>query len=121
LQKAELDYDMKYVHVLTDLRDDDNHDFRSLSGSLREDVEHKRRKRWRTLLDAAAMVGIDQVEFQHGLVGGYEAVIREAADEHNIDRVSAEGSARPSGCSLAVCRTHRCGGPGVGRSMNLVR
>jgi hypothetical protein len=86
LQKSELDYDMKYVDVLTRLRDDDGHNFRSLSARLREDAEHKRRKRWRTLLDAAAMLQIGQAEFEHGVRGGYESIIREAAEEHNLDR-----------------------------------
>jgi hypothetical protein len=86
LQKAELDYDVRYTDALTRPRDDDTPKFRSFGNAQRREGEKKRRKRWRRLLDTAALIGIEQSEFEHGLTGGYEAVIREAADEHNIDR-----------------------------------
>jgi hypothetical protein len=53
---------------------------------MREEAEGKRRKRWRRLLDAAAVLGINQSEFEHGVRGGYESIVREAADEQDLDR-----------------------------------
>jgi len=86
IQKDELDYDVKYTDVLTELRAGDKRGFRSLSTKLREESELKRRKRWKRLLDAAAVLTIEQREFEHGVRGGYTAIIREACDEQNLDR-----------------------------------
>jgi hypothetical protein len=85
VEKGELDYDVKYVDVLTRPRADDSPAFRSLSAEQRRLAEVKRRLRWQRLLDGAAVLGIEQGDFQHGVRGGYESIVREAADEQGLD------------------------------------
>ena len=87
LQKAELDYDGRYIDARTRPRDDDTREFRSQLDALRRETKQKRRLRWESLLDAAAVLGIGQAEFQHGVPGGYQSVIREAVDEQGLDGI----------------------------------
>jgi hypothetical protein len=86
LQKAELDFDNRYIDVLARKRDEDTSEFRSGVDALCREYKRKGRKRWQRLLDAATVLGLDRADFEHGLSGGYEAVIRQAADERGPRR-----------------------------------
>jgi hypothetical protein len=86
LQKFELDSDRRYVDALTRPRDDDSPEFWSFASGEQAQFASKRQMRWRRLLDAGNAIGLVQSDFEHGLSIGYEGMIREAADEQNLDR-----------------------------------
>jgi hypothetical protein len=87
LEKSEMDYDRRYIRTATVPHDDDTHKIRSQINRVREKDENARRARWKRLLDAATVLGIDQREFEHGLSGGYESLISDAmGKEHERDR-----------------------------------
>jgi hypothetical protein len=85
VQKDELKNDIRWVRVRTRPQDSDTAEIRGQLDAIRKDAEHKRRTRWRGLLDSAAALGIDRSEFEHGLPEGYEGVIRQAVDEQGLD------------------------------------
>jgi hypothetical protein len=58
---------------------------RSLLQANRREAAPRRRMRWQWILETAASLGIDQAEFEHGVPGGYEALLREAGAEQGID------------------------------------
>ncbi|MBY0388964.1 MAG: hypothetical protein K2X56_12870 [Mycobacterium pseudokansasii] len=87
IEKSEMDHDRGYIRTATVLHDDDTHEIRSRINEIREKDEYARRARWKRLLDAAAVLGIAQSEFEHGLSGGYTAMIGQVmAEEHERDR-----------------------------------
>jgi hypothetical protein len=83
--KAELDYDGKTVDVQTRPFDDDPPNMRAQVQAFRRDAAPRRRMRWQWILETAANLGIDQAEFEHGVPGGYEALLRQAGAEQGID------------------------------------
>jgi hypothetical protein len=86
LEKAELDYDRKYIKTATALHDD-THEKRSEIAKVVAKADQARQLRLKRLLDAAAVLGIDRAEFEGGLPGGYDAVISQAmAASHERDR-----------------------------------
>jgi hypothetical protein len=88
LQKAELDYDGKYIDARTELHDHDPAEVKSKINAFRENIAHAKKWRWGRFLSAAAALGIDQAEFERGLgpIGGYSSLIREAVAEQGLDR-----------------------------------
>jgi hypothetical protein len=86
LEKAEMDYDRRYIKTATVLHDDDTHERRSQINEMWRKAEEAREARWKRLCDAAAVLGIDKSEFERGVQGGYEAVISQAiAESHERD------------------------------------
>jgi len=83
--KNELDYDGKTVDVQNRALDGDPPDMRTLVQANRRDAAPRRRMRLEWLRETAANLGIDQAEFEHGVPGGYEAMLRQAAAEHGLD------------------------------------
>jgi hypothetical protein len=83
--KNELDYDGKTVDVQNRPLDDDPADMRSFVQRQRRDAAPRRHMRWQWSLETAASLGINQSEFEHGVPGGYEALLREVGAEHGID------------------------------------
>ena len=96
LEKAEMDHDGRYIKVGTVPHDEDTHKQRSDINKVRASAEKARRVRWKRLCDAAAVLGIDQSEFEHGLVGGYDAMISQAiAQEYERDKGQDPGNDSP--------------------------
>ncbi len=83
--RAELLYDGKTVDVQNRPLDDDPPEMRALLQANHRDAAPRRRMRWQWLLETAASLGIDQTEFEHGIPGGYEALLRQAGAEQGID------------------------------------
>lgn len=83
--RDELLYDGKTVDVQNRALDDDPPDMRSLLQANLRDAAPRRRMRWEWLLETAASLGIDQADFEHGIPGGYEALLRQAGAEQGID------------------------------------
>jgi hypothetical protein len=85
LQQAELKNDVKWVRVRTRIQDSDDSEVRSELDAIRTRADRARQQRWQGLLDAAEPFGIQQSEFEGGLPGGYESVVREAVGEQGLD------------------------------------
>ena len=77
----------------TRVQDSDEAEVRSQLDAIRTAADRKRQQRWQGLLDAAASLGIEQSEFEGGLPGGYESVIREAVGEQGLDFQNGRWSA----------------------------
>jgi hypothetical protein len=75
----------KTVDVQNRALDDDPPNMRSLLQANLRDAAPRRRMRWQWLLEAASSLGIDQAEFEQGIPGGYEALLRQAGAEQGID------------------------------------
>jgi hypothetical protein len=83
--RDELIYDGKCVDVQNRPLDDDPADMRSLTQANLRDAKPRRRMRWQWLLETATNLSIDQAEFQDGIPGGYEALLREVGAKHGLD------------------------------------
>lgn len=93
LQQTELKNDVRWIRVRTRVQDSDEAEVRSQLDAIRTAADRKRQQRWQGLLDAAASLGIEQSEFEGGLPGGYESVIREAVGEQGLDFQNGRWSA----------------------------
>jgi hypothetical protein len=93
LQRDELKNDVRWIKVRTRIQDSDSAELRRQLDAIRTEADRKRQQRWQGLLDAAAPLGIEQAEFEGGLPGGYESVIREAVGEQRLDFQNGRWSA----------------------------
>ncbi|GBG39669.1 hypothetical protein [Mycobacterium montefiorense] len=94
LEKAEMDYDRRYVKSATVLHDDYTRERRSHMNEILRKAESERRIRWKQLCNAAAALGIDETEFEQGVPGGYESIISESAYESHL----SDGEHTPVEC-----------------------
>jgi len=93
LQRDELKNDVRWIKVRTRIQDSDSTEVRRQLDAIRTEADRKRQQRWQGLLGAAATLGIEQSEFEGGLPGGYEQVIREAVGEQQLDFQNGRWSA----------------------------
>jgi hypothetical protein len=93
LEKTEMDHDGRYIKIATAPHDGDTHEQRSHIAKVLASAEQERSVRWKRLLDAAAILGIDQSEFEHGVRGGWDTVISQAiAQEYDRDKEQGPGN-----------------------------
>ncbi len=93
LEKSEMDHDARYYKVATAPHDDDTPKQRSDIAKILASAAGEKGVRWKRLLDAAAVLGIDQSEFEHPVPGGWDAVIGQAiAQEYERDKGQDPGN-----------------------------
>lgn len=93
LEKTEMDHDGRYIKIATAPHDEDTHEQRSHITKVVAASQHERSVRWKRLLDAAAVLNIDQSEFEHGVRGGWDTVISQAiAQEYDRDKEQEPGN-----------------------------
>ena len=83
--KSELDYDGKTHDAQNRALDDDSPAMRRLLQANLREVAPRRRVRLGWLRETGAALGIEQTEWEHGIPGGYEALLRQAGDEQSTD------------------------------------
>jgi hypothetical protein len=95
LEKSELNYDDRYVRSSTGpLHEDDTHEMRSQVNDVRRNPERARRARWKRILEAAAILGIEKADFERGVDGGYQSMIYQVYNEAHL----ADGKESAADC-----------------------
>jgi hypothetical protein len=115
--RNELLYDGKTVDVQNRLLEDDPPEMRSLVQANLRDAAPRRAMRWKWLRETAANLGIDQTEFEHGIPGGYEALLREVGAEQSIDG-KWRGRSLAGGWMFVSGQTHPSFSRSVGSAIN---
>lgn len=93
LEKTEMDHDGRYYKVATASHDEDTRQQRSHISKVMRSAANERTARWKRLCGAAAVLGIDQSEFEHGVNGGWDTLISQAiAQEYERDKGEAPGN-----------------------------
>jgi len=98
IQKAELDYDRRYVAATVStsaFHKDDTREMRSQLNKLQRGAKESRERQMNRLLDIASMLKINKREFEHGLnPGGYESLIYQTYLEAHL----ADGNLSENEC-----------------------
>jgi hypothetical protein len=67
---------------------------RSQVNDVRRNAERARRARWKRILEAAAILGIEKADFERGVDGGYQSMIYQVYNEAHL----ADGKESAADC-----------------------
>jgi hypothetical protein len=94
VQKSEMDYDRRYIDSTSStahLRADDTPEMRSQAAKVQREAKAVRNRRTEKLAAIGEVLGIGKDEFEHGVQGGYEAIVYHAFSEsHLMDSANDE-------------------------------